>query len=330
MANITMYNVDSYKSEYYKIFSGVYNNFKENAASEYNFELEPLSYENFVQSIEKGLLECLILFEDSIPTGFLVYTTLVSESIELNIIHCIGTENLNAKRKLLMDKFLELSYNLRKEKVVTYPLLGIQAQFVNRIRQIGFKTINTSVLAFTITDVNAINKLNEIYAPQLPLHYTMTNWKPTYLKQAAQIVNSAFKNSSDAQFDKRYTSEKGSMDIVEKITSGVYGEFLPEITKVLLYKNRPIGVFFANLTNNKIANIPITAILKKHQNIGLGRIVLKQLVDNLLNISISQGWGLKELNVSCDTDNISAYKMYTGLGFTPQYTYLQAYLPKIN
>ena len=102
MANITIYKVEPYNKTYYRIFSGIYNDFKQNAANDYNFELEPIDYDRFIKSIEDGLLNCLILFEDNIPTGFLVYTTIISESIELNIIHCIGNENLNAKRKLLL------------------------------------------------------------------------------------------------------------------------------------------------------------------------------------------------------------------------------------
>ena len=156
MANITLYKVESYNSNYFRIFSGVYNDFKSNAVSDYNFELEPLSYPNFIKSIEDGLLQCLILFEDDIPTGFLVYTTLISESLELNIIHCIGNENLNAKRKVLMDKFIEQNKILMREKVVTYPMLGKQSSFAEDIKTFGFKIVNTAVMGFNLTDISAI------------------------------------------------------------------------------------------------------------------------------------------------------------------------------
>ncbi len=328
MANITLYNVEAYKEEYYKIFSGVYNDFRQNAVSDYNFELEPLNYDNFVKSIEKGYIHCLILFEDSIPTGFLVYTTMISEALELNIIHCIGNENLNAKRKLLLEKFLEYNRHIMAEKVVTYPMLGKQAQFASEIVNYKFKMVNTSVLAFNLTDINSLNKEKEIFIPSLPKNYEITNWKEEYTAAIAQIINASFKDSSDALFDKRFTSINGATDIVNKIINSTYGKFLPEITKVLLYKNRPAGIIFANLTNDKIANIPIAAILKKHRHNGFGKIMLKQLMDNLINTALTEGWGLKELNVSCDSDNISAYLMYTALGFVQQYTYQQAYRPK--
>lgn len=330
MANITIYKVEPYNNAYFKIFSGVYNDFKRTAATDYNFELAPLAYESFIKSVEDGLLNCLILFEDEIPTGFLVYTTIISESLELNIIHCIGNENINAKRKLLLEKFIELNKHLMREKVVTYPMLGKQASFAPEIVDFGFKTVNTSVMSFNLTDITSINKTKEVFVPKLPMDYTITNWKTMYFKEAADVIHQSFKDSSDALFDSRFTTVKGCKDIVEKITENVYGQFLPVITKVLVYKKHPVGFCFANLTNDKIANVPIVAILKKHRNYGFGKILLKQLVDNLLTSAINSGWALKELNASCDSDNMSAVSMYNSIGFKEQYTYPQAYHPKSN
>ena len=330
MANLTIYKVEEYNSNYFRIFSGVYNDFQMNAVSDYNFELEPLSYPNFIKSVEDGLLHCLILFEDDIPTGFLAYTTLISESLELNIIHCIGNENLNAKRKVLLDKFIEVNKQIMREKVVTYPMLGKQSAFAQDIQTFGFKIVNTSVMGFNLNDISAINKVKEIQLNELPQDYSITNWKSSYFKDATEVILQAFKESSDALFDSRFTSGKGCSDIVEKITGDVYGKFLPEITKVLIYKKRPVGFCFANLTNDKIANVPIVAILKKYRNLGLGKNMLKHLLDDILNSAISQGWALKELNASCDADNESAVKMYKAIGFTEEYTYPQAYHPKTS
>lgn len=328
MNNVLLYKVETYNSSYYKVFSGVYNDFKTKAESDYNFELEPLNYDDFIKSVEQGLLNCIILLEDGIPTGFLVYTTLISESLELNIIHCLGNENINQKRKLLLEKFIEMNKFIMRDKVVTYPMLGIQETFVPDIRLYGFKIVNTSVMNFNLTDSSAIKKLTEVKVRELPKDYSISNWKTTYYKNAAEIILQSFSNSSDALFDSRFTTQKGCKDIVRKITENIYGEFLPGITKVLLYKKHPIGLIFANLTNEKIANIPISAIVKKHRNIGLGKVLLKHLVDDLIESNISGGWKLKELNVSCDFDNEPAVKMYSDIGFTQAYTYAQAYLPK--
>lgn len=330
MANITIYKVEQYNSSHYRIFSGVYNDFRENAAIDYNFELSPLDYDKFVKSVENGLLNCLILYEDNIPTGFLAYTTIISESIELNIIHCIGTENLNAKRKLLLEKFIEINKPLMRERIVTYPMLGKQASFSTDIAQFGFKYVPTSVMVFNLTDITAINKTKEMYIPELDKDYEITNWQTTYFKEAAEVIHQAFKDSSDALFDSRFKSYNGAKDVLEKITENVYGQFLPGITKVLLYKKHPVGFCFANLTNDKIANVPIVAILKKHRHKGFGKMLLKHLVDSLLTSAISGGWGLRELNASCDSDNIAAVNMYTANGFAERYSYPQAYHSTAN
>lgn len=330
MANITIYKVESYNSKYYRIFSGIYNDFRQNAANDYNFELAPLEYDKFVKSVEQGLLDCLILFEDNIPTGFLAYTTVISESLELNIIHCIGSENINAKRKLLLEKFLEINKNLIKNKIITYPMLGKQSSFSSEIAEFGFKIVNTSVMVFNLTDITSINKTKEIYIPELEKGYEITNWQTTYFKEATEVIHQAFKDSSDALFDSRFKSHHGTRDILEKITDNVYGEFLPGITKVLLYKKRPVGICFANLTNNQIANIPIVGVLKKHRGKGFGNILLKRVVDSLLTSAITGGWGLKELNASCDSNNIAAVSMYNANGFKESYSYPQAYHSPIN
>lgn len=330
MANLTMYKVEPYKQEYFKIFSGLYNDFKNSALTDYNFELMPLDYEAFINSIEKGLLNCLILFEDNIPTGFLVYTTVISEAIELNIIHCLGNENINIKRNALLEKFIELNKHIMREKVVTYPMLGKQSAFAGEILNFGFKIINTSVLALDLTDKQQINKVNMAQTPVLPKEYTLSNWKTTYFKDVTELVHQAFKESSDALFDNRFMSYNGCRDILEKITGNIYGDFLPGITKVLLHKKRPIGVCFANLTNNSIANIPIVAVLKKYRNKGFGKILVKSTAENLITSSSEGNWNVKELNVSCDTDSIPSAEMYKFVGFSLKYTYPQAYRSKYN
>lgn len=330
MTNITILKTEPYNKAYFKIFSGVYNDFRQRAFYDYNFELEPLTYENFINSVEKGILSCIILFEDNIPTGFLAYTSVISEALELNIIHCMGNENLNRKRKLLLEKFLELNKHIKREKTIIYPMLGKQASFAPETEEFGFKFVNTSVMAFNLSDITAINKLKELSLPDLPRDYSISNWKMMYGKEAAEVIYHAFKDSSDVLFDDRFNSIKGCRDIVEKITENIYGQFLPSVTKVLLYKKRPVGFLFANLTNERIANIPIAAILKKHRNYGFGKALLKKLTENLLTTAITKGWTLKEINASCDSDNNASVNMYQSAGFTQKYDYPQAYLPKQN
>ncbi len=320
-----MYKTEAYSDIYKKVFMGVYNNFKENAREDYHFELEPLEYENFIKSIKDELIQCIILFEDDIPTGFLAYTTIISESVELNIIHCIGNKDLNQKRRLLLEKFIEINKHLMKEKTVTYPMLGKQADFADDIDDYGFKIVNTQVMRISLNETSLQYNIKSEKNYELDKDFSISNWHNSYKNDAIYVINQSFKNSSDSLFDARFTTYNGCTDIIEKITENIYGLFLPAITKVLLYKKRPVGFCFANLTNDKIANIPITAILKKYRGNGFSNVLIKNLLSDLFNYSIVEGRLLKEINVSCDVDNIPAVSMYTSAGFTKDYKYPMAY-----
>lgn len=324
MPETLLYTVKEYSNEFKSIFKGVYNDFKNKAYSEYKFELEPLEYEDFIESVNENLIDCLILFEDEIPTAFMVYTTAISEAIELNIIHCLGQENLNIKRKKLMEKFLEVNADLVKEKVVTYPLLGAQEEFTPEITNFGFKLVGLAVERFYFNNQSSL----EIFKNHKPLllldGYKIVNWDAKYADDIVNVINTSFKNTSDALFDPRFATVDGSKDILTKIITGIYGQFLSDCTSILLYNKKPVGLCFANITAGKIANIPLVGIEKEHCSKGLGEALLYSTMKKILS---RYSKTLAEVNVSTETDNYPAVKMYRRLGFKEDYYYPQAYRP---
>ena len=324
MPEILSYKVQEYTDEIKNIFRGVYNDFKSKAYSEYKFELEPLDYEEFTASVNEGLIKCLILLEDEIPTAFMVYTTEISEALELNMIHCIGDEKLNEKRKLLMEKFLEVNKELLKEKVVTYPMLGSQEQFTPEITKYGFKLIGLAVERFEFGNIKSIEIFKAYKQRALPEDYKIVKWDEKYSEDIINIINTSFKETSDALFDPRFLSSEGSRDILTKIVTGIYGKFLPDCTSVLLYKDKPVGICFANITAGRIANVPIIGMGKEHCSKGLGEAMLYNTVKSLTDKHLSM---LSEVNASTETDNYPALKMYRRLGFKEDYYYTQAYRP---
>ena len=148
MANIMVYKTEHLKPEQYKIFAGVYNDFMSKAISEYKFELPPLTCEEFCKAVEDELFQCIVLTEDNIPTAFLAATTVISDGIELNIIHCLGEENIIPKKKVLLERFLSDNRELIEQKTTTYPMLGKQDDFVCDITHYGFKLIGLAVERF--------------------------------------------------------------------------------------------------------------------------------------------------------------------------------------
>jgi len=326
----TIYEAQLLTNDFYKIFAGVYSDFRMAAVEDYKFELEPLSYEDFINAIEKGFIKCIVLLENRIPTAFLAYTTMISEAIELNVIHCLGNEDLLAKRKILLEKFLELTEEERKKQIVCYPMIGSQGDFISDISHYGFKFVGLAVLRFMFDNSNCESILNNVILKEKAPAYEITTWKEEYFEDTIEIVHSAFKNTSDALFDPRFKSIEGTKDLMSKIIDSTYGEFLPEAVSVLLFNEKPCGFCFVNITANKIANIPIFAIAPEHQGKGLSKHLLKKSVQTLLDWVKSDKKHFTEINTTTETDNYQALKMYRHIGFKEDYCYPQVYLPATN
>ena len=311
----------------YKVFAPVYEDFRTRAVEEYKFELEPLGFDDFIESVEKNLIDCLVLFENTIPAGFLVYTTAISEAVELNIIHSFKMENLEERGIYLVKKFLELTKSERMEKIVCYPMLGAQKDLIGEIARYGFKFVGLAVLRFMMSGTNSREILKITELSELDNEYRLVDWQDKYFEDAVEVVQEAFETSADALFDPRFKTLEGTRDIITKIVQNIYAEFLPEATTVLLYNNIPAGFCFMNLTGGRIANIPIVAIRKQHQGMGLSKHMLKKSVQALIRMADSSERQITEVNTTTETNNFQALKMYRHLGFKEDYNYPQAYLP---
>lgn len=327
MISNTIYEAQPLTKDLHRIFAGVYSDFRNAAVQDYKFELEPLSYEDFLESVEKDLIKCNVLLENRIPTAFLAYTTVISEAIELNVIHCLGDEDIITKRRILLEKFLEDTQEERKEKIVCYPMIGSQGHFVADIAHYGFKFVGLAVLRFNFQNSACESIFNNAILKEKSSEYEIVNWEPEFLEETIPIVQKAFENTSDALFDPRFKSIEGTTDIITKIVDNSYGEFLPEAASVLLYNGKPCGFCFINITAGKIANVPIFAIAPEHQGKGLSKHLLKKSVQTLIDWNKAGKREFTEINTTTETDNYQALKMYRHLGFKEDYAYPQSYLP---
>jgi len=326
MSNEQKYEVQPLTNNLYKIFQGVYNDFKSKAKSDYMFELRPLEYDEFIESVNKNYMKGIVLLENHIPTAFLLYTSAISEGVELNLIHCLGDEDVITKRKLLVEKFLELTKKERKDKVVAYPMIGPQSDFACDISFFGFKFVGLAVLRFLFNTQTSENILRSMNLKELEDCYTIQKWEDVYFEDVVRIIHSTFKTASDALFDPRYKSMDGTRDVLDKIVQNIYGEFLKDASYILLCNKRPCGVCLANI-NDTIANIPLVGIEKEHQGKGISKHLVKNTTETILNWAKSGERNITELNVTSETNNIPALKMYRHTGFKEDYTYPQAYLP---
>lgn len=325
MADST-YEVELLNGNISKIFAGVYNDFKAKAVSEYKFELEPLPYEEFVDAVEKDYMKCIVLKENEIPTAFLVYTTSISESIELNLIHCLGTEDEIPKVRLLIEKFLEMTETDRQTKVVSYPMIGHQSVFTADIAKYGFKFIGLAVLRFMMGNASSERILENMKLSEKLEGYKIVGYSDLYRDDAIRIIHESFRDEQDAIYDTRFKSMEGTTDIINKVVENIYGEFLPEVTSVLLYNEAPVGFAFANVTGGKIANIPLVAIEKEHRGHGFSEHMLNRSIKMIVDWTKLGKRVFSEVNVTTETNNYKALKMYRRIGFREDYCYPQAYL----
>lgn len=310
----------------YKSFESLYNDFRDRAKDEYKFELEPLDYKGFIDAVRKELIKCIVLLENSIPTAFLIYTTSISEAVELNIIHCYNMENIEERSRYLVKEFLKETEYEREDKVVCYPMLGEQKNLIHEMAKFSFKFIGIVVLRFMMFGTNSKEIFNMYKPDPLPYEYTITEWDKRYFDDAVKVVNEAFENSADALFDPRFKTEEGTSDIIHKIVEDVYAEFLPEATSVLLYNGKPVGFCFMNLTGGQIANIPIFGLTKEHQGKGFSKIMLANSLRKLIYTAEVGTRHITEVNTTTETNNFQALKLYRHLGFKEDYNYPQAYL----
>jgi len=323
-----MFETAVLEEKYYRVFQGAYNDFRLRAATDYKFEIEPLLYEDFIESIKNNLINCIILLEDSIPTGFLAYTTVPNGVIEIFCVHCLGSENLNEKRKCLFDKFMEITRQQRKHALISYAMLGVQESFVECVKQYGFNFIDTGVVVFDLNNKNLVKDLSLFNFMELPIGYKLTPYRDIYFEELAGAIHSAFKNSSDVNFDNRFATYEGCLDITNKITTSIYGRFLPQASKILLYENKLVGFCLANVTGEGIANLPLIGIIEEHRGQKLSEPLIKSSVCDVIKLHQGGIIELNELNASLDLGLTSALRMYESAGFIESYRYAQGYLPR--
>ena len=322
-----MYNTRILTAHEYGSFEKSYEDFRSKAASEYNFELDPLDYDGFLDAIDKDLIKCIVLYNNDEPEAFLVYTTAISEAIELNIIHSISKENFNEQAHELLEKFLEVTKTLRKDQIVCYPMLGEQKTLISTIAKLGFKFVGIEVLRFKFNSEESRELFEHARVVKLPEDYEVVSWNSKYFEDAVEVIQESFNDSSDALFDPRFKSLDGTRDIINKIVKDIYAEFMPNSTSVLLYKSEAVGFAFMNLTGGSIVNIPLVGIKQEHQGKGLSTIMLKHSMDFLLQAIKQYNSPLTEINTTTETDNLQALRLYKNLGFMEDYSYPQSYLP---
>lgn len=300
----------------------LYREFSLAALSDYYFELPPLGFEDFVANFRENFIKAYVCTDDE-PVGFLLYSDILTQSLEITLSY--AKDNNRDIHLELLKKFLEDAKTTYPNKVVSYPLLGIQNDLTPDITNLGFSPIGEAILELDFRNPVSFTILEKANLKPKEESYSIVPWKNEYTQTAANIVFEEFSKMNDAKFDTRFTNLTGTLDIINSITRGLYGEFLNNATSVLTYNDIPVGFCFVNLSAPEIANIPLLVISQEHTKKGLGAILLKRSVDMVKN-EILSGSNIKILNTTCDTENFGALKTYRKIGFKEKTYYTHSYM----
>ncbi len=310
-----------------------YENFLDRCHDDYKFELTPLDYDNFINIIAMDVIKGYVLYEDNQPKGFLLYVLEEHGAVEINIIHFIDKtdkqKDLN-RRKLLLESLLNDLKPLSDWKVISYAMLGLQETFVRDITQLGFSLIGQAIVNFKFDDIINYQILLKSSQDRLPEGYSVTQWKDEYFDDASRVIHETFKDASDSQFDPRFTSVEGAKDVVGKIVSGVFGMFIPEATSVLFHNGNIEGIAFVCIPTIKLANIPLIGVMKNNRNLGIGKYLLKNCLNGIIEQLKNKRIFVTEVNAAVETDNYPALKMYRKIGFREDMIYSHAYYKNPN
>ena len=303
----------------------LYAAFTKSASADFLFELPPLDFNNFKANFCDNFLKGYFCKNNDNAEAFLLYTDNLNRAIEITLIYTKDTNDSYKIKTILLEKFLQDIKSNYDNKIISYPMLGIQNDFTQDITNLNFKLVGEMILEFNFFNTISQVVLVKSDIPTIKSPYNIDKWQDIYFEDAAFTIKEEFSKLNDAKFDPRFLTIGGSKEILNCIINGYYGNFLPKITTVLKYEHKPIGYCFVNLTNSQIANIPIVVIEKKYQNLGLGGFMVKNSVNLLKNAIINDELDVKVINTTCDTENFPAIKCYRKIGFKEKSYYTHAY-----
>ena len=302
----------------------IYSAFCKNAKEDYLFEAPPIPFQDFMMNFKEGFIEGYLCKNPTVD-AFLLYTTSLGNAIEITLLYTRENTNNYVMKNALLERFLTDIKQQYSNSIISYPMLGVQNDYAQDITNIGFKLVGEMIVEFNFSNPisHVLLSKADVKIPQLP--FNIDRWQDVYLDDAAECLCQEFSQLNDVKFDPRFLTIDGSKEVLECITKGYYGKFLPQATTVLRHEHKPIGYCFVNLTADDIANIPLIYISKEYKQQGLGAFILKNSVTSLKNAIADEQLAVKVVNATCDTDNFPAVRTYRKLGFKEKNYYAHAY-----
>lgn len=314
---ITQDNIDEIKS--------LYGAFCMRAQEDFLFEIPPIPFKDFKVNFQSGFIEGYYL-KNPEPQGFMIYSSTLNQAIEITLLYAKEQENDYLIKNALIQEFLKDIKQKHSDKIISYPMLGLQNNYAQDITNFNFKLVGEMILEFNFYNPISQVILKKSTTTELKYPYSIDCWRDIYKDDAAVYLSEEFSKLNDSKFDERFLSVDGSKDVLNNVTSGFYGKFLPQISVVLKHFQQPVGFCFVNMISDDTANISLIYLKKEHQASGLGALMLKKSIEFLKQEVDLDRINIKVLKATCDTENFAAIKTYRKLGFKEQTYYSHAYM----
>ena len=188
----TLYRTEVLNSGNIDMLKEIYEDFRLKSIKDYRYEIEPLDFYTFKETIEEGKLNCLALFEDSTPLGILIYVFEPHKAVEVNVIHFPDRKDINKKRLALLGALQDSLKGKNDWKVISYPLLGFQETFTRDIALLKFQLVGQAMVKFDFADAVAYKVLQKSETVQLPEGYELASWDEKYFDSAVEVKGCKF------------------------------------------------------------------------------------------------------------------------------------------
>jgi ribosomal protein S18 acetylase RimI-like enzyme len=312
-----------------------YQAFAAQARSRYGWETDPIPFDLIELAIYKGQLQGAMLCDTPASAtteqvvAFCLYKQEAHNALEINVLAWDDAISPKVVLAKLMPALLKQWQALPHWDVVSYAMLGRQAELIDTMTWYGFKPHGQSIVRFNLLDPLSTQVFkNQEKLPELTPDYRFTTWEGHRRVQVANLVYQAFSPKTDALWDPRFRTETGALQVVDFITQSVMGAHLANCTTLLIRKadDAAVGFVFLVQTETIKANIPLIGLLPELAGKGLGNQLMRQLLMNTFSLILQGTLGMTEINATVDTDNWAALKMYRKFGFLEDVNYPHVYL----
>jgi GNAT superfamily N-acetyltransferase len=312
----------------------LYRRFSDRAAQDYGWTHAPIDFDTLTFALRQNIMSGYFLTLNdpaSEPVGLMLYRLEEHRALEVNLIYLESQIPGKAALDVLMPRFVQDACKIDGWDVVSYALLGVQADFVLTLPWYGFLPVGQTIFKFDMLNVLSVQVFKKQAFPPLAPEYRILSWKdaggsPPH--PLAACIYEAFHQTVDTLWDPRFRSVEGCRSVVDLLISGAMGSLLPEATQLAFEGNDLVGFCFFLKSDKTSVNVPLVGINPQAKGLGLGSRMLWQGINRLMASALDSRTDFFSVDATTDTDNFPAIKMYRRLGFNEEQNYPHVYLTR--